>query len=157
MLRAWAVIAIAIVALGCDVLGGRSFDARFPVIDGDPDGTVDVAAVPIRLQDMTGTVTGVEIAEGRREELLADLIEGRVTAVPGRPDALRIAWLGGACEQDVTLRLSADDDRFRLSIKANRGFALFQGCPSIGIGRAVVIEFGRPIEPIDVFVSVDVG
>ena len=145
-----AVIAIAsvitLLAIGCGSPNGKVFSTVFAAIDGDVNGSIDIAALPVTLRDLTGSVTGIGPSDVRPEDQEDDFTRGRAENMPNQPDALRFLWLAGACERDVEMSLGQVDDRWVLTIHANSAISIFGGgCPALGVPRAVVIGFERPV------------
>jgi hypothetical protein len=156
--RSAAVIALVAVAgalvIACDTGKGPVFSAVFPAIDGDVNGSIDINALPVTLRDLTGSVTGIRTAEVRPED--HDFSRGRADPIPGQPNALRVLWLGGACERDVEMSLGQVEDELVLTVHANSSMSIFRGgCPALGVPRAVVIGFSRPVDPTPIDVRTD--
>jgi hypothetical protein len=143
--------------MGCGP-GGRPFARVFPAIDGDPNGSLDINALPVKLHDQTGLVAGFDLGHMPEDDMFADISSGHVRAALDEPETLLVLWRGGACESDVEMVLTGVADHLDLSINANHQISLIAtGCPALGVARAVVIHFVRPIDPTDVHVSVDIG
>ena len=130
----------------------------FPAIDGDPNGSLDINALPVKLHDQTNLVAGFDLGHMPEDDLFLDIAAGHVRAALDAPEKLLVVWLGGACESDVEMVLTGVAEHLNLSIKANHPISLIAtGCPALGVPRAVVINFVRPIAPTDVHVEVDAG
>ena len=69
----------------------------------------------------------------------------RAPAIAGRPDALVLGWLGGACDARVDLSIEPFGEGLRVTGKTDTGFAM--SCPAVGIIRAVEIDLAQPVDP----------
>ena len=128
----------------------------FPAIDGDVNGSIDIAALPVTLRDLTGTVTGIGPSDVRPEDQEDEFTRGRAETVPDQPEALRVLWLAGACERDVEMSLGQVESGLVLTIHANSTISIFGGgCPALGVPRSVVIGFDRPVAAVGVDVRTD--
>jgi hypothetical protein len=149
-------ILVALLVAACGPSGTR-FTTVFPARDGDQDGTVDLQALPVTLIDQTGTVTGIQATEYDFEEWDGDLARGLAKPFLDRPEAIQVAWMGGACEDSVRLVLTSDGTGgVTLAIRADNGFGILGGgCPAIGIGRTIVIGFVSRVDASSVDVRTD--
>ena len=149
-------LGLAAVAIGCGSPPGAAFSTGFPPIDGDPIGSIDIKALPVTLHDATGTVTGIAVGELRPEDNLLDLPRGHAESVPNKPNRIRFLWMGGACEREVVLALSAIESQNVLRIHAESSISILGGgCPALGVNRSVIVEFNQPVDPADFDVRTD--
>ena len=132
------------------------FSSVFPPIDGDPNGSLDVNALPVTVHDTTGTVTGIAVGEARAGDGLIDLPRGHAESVPDRPNAVRFAWLGGVCEREVVIALTNLGNQNVLRIHAESSISILGGgCPALGVNRSVIIEFNQTVDPASFDVRTD--
>jgi hypothetical protein len=93
--------------------------------------------LPIDLVDLTGLVE--DVAVGRA----AETGDGHdVVGVADRPDQLLVSWVGGACDARTTLTLTGSTGSLVVTQSTSR---MRDHCILIGFGRAVVIDFLRPV------------
>jgi hypothetical protein len=133
-------LALAISALaGCAPTtepGPRAIDGVFPP-------TAELARLPFRVADGTGTVRKVSLGNpGER-------MEG-IIPVPGRDDALSIIWMGGMCDRRVLVTLDPSAEGMSLNVATERDFG---GCRLAGILRHLVLEFSGPVDASTVSLS----
>jgi hypothetical protein len=98
----------------------------------------------ITVTDRSGLVADVEFAP-----VDANLFEP-VTAVPGRPNALDVAWTGGSCDKTTTVDIT----------KAATGLAVAVAiedngmpCDAMGLPQVVRLTFAEPVAPAAVKVT----
>ena len=148
----FAAVALVWLVIGVDPPYAQTFTTQFPANPGADEGTVDLAALPVRLHDFTGIVAAIEIAESNGVGG-APWIEAE--PVDGQPGGVRIEWMGGACAGTARFILSSDGVAHRLSLVEQPALSMFIGCPSIGIYRSVVIRFATPVAPHDMQLDYD--
>jgi hypothetical protein len=151
-----AVLMLGLLA-GC---GSRDsgLTTVFPFRDGDANGSIDIAALPVTLDDSTGTATTIDfMGVTQQDSANGDFTRGRAEAVAGRPSAILVLWLGGACEKLVRMHLRANDvGGLTLTVHAESSIGIFGGgCPALGVPRSVVIAFVRPVDAATVNVVTD--
>lgn len=154
---AFVLLIIAVIGTGCSSKG-RLFTTEFSAIDGDPTGSLDIDRLPVALHDRTGWVTGVETSEVRPEDNeRRDFTHGRAELAPDQPNAIRVLWLGGACEASVQMELTSVETGLQLKVHAPFDFFVFGiGCPAVGVSRSVVIGFDRPVDPGSIRIRTDI-
>ncbi|HEX5825530.1 MAG TPA: hypothetical protein VFY18_13810 [Candidatus Limnocylindrales bacterium] len=131
-----APLVIAIVVAACALMPSHGLQATIPA-------TATIAALPVSLDDETGLVLGIA------SPAPIDIQDNHVAGVPGRPNALAIGWLGGACDHAVHFRLVRDGDRLWLDQRVDAS----DRCILVGISRSVVIELSVPVDPNSVVVG----
>lgn len=138
---------IALVALATFVLAftlgyepsfGRTFRATFPEFEGG----ITIAALPVTLHDLTGRVTRIESAAPVNQFITA---EGRFEPVEGQPNAMRLEWLGGACESRVRAVLHGVGELVSLAMQSSRSLGGMLGCVALGVPRSLIVHFDEPI------------
>lgn len=141
MRRGTALLLAAILLLaGCGPLGGRQFEVVLLHLGGD------VRPLPVTLTDTTGTLIGLEAADPD-----GAWSEG-VSALPGDSHAVVVSWVGGMCDNSVTLRLEDRSGSRRVIGSTDRGFG---GCLLAGIGRSIVLRFLVPVDPARFTTAID--
>ena len=138
MRRVSLLAAVALVAcVAFAACGGGPVPTPFSI--AYPAATADGDAVAISLIDQTGLVTGLTVADEAAAE--------GVSAVPGRPNALRASWAGGVCDDRVTLVLNKLGAGYELAIHNHPRFTAGIECDASAVTRAVDITFTQPIDP----------
>ena len=128
MPRRWmaaATLAMAVAACATP----SSFTVSLPGGDG-------VRELPVTLNDPVGVVADVSV------ELGLVLPDAPIVNVPGRPDKVRVAWTGGACDRSVTMTLRGEGNAFVIAMATEVDPG---SCDAIGIGRELMITFRRPV------------
>jgi hypothetical protein len=120
----------------------REFTAQFPPINGSADGSLDIRALPVTLHDEVGVVQAIQITVADSE----DVGPGRVVALRGRPNVVRIDWLGGACDNRTDILLT-EASAIRITVDPAFDFIRYAGsCPTIPVYRSLVLQLNRPID-----------
>ena len=133
------ILAVAALLATCSVTA-RKFDLTFPAAD-------NLAELPVVVTDETGLVGAVEVVRIDPPQVLA---RGFVT-IAGRPNAVAVHWVGGACEASVAITVSGSDQlTFAVATTSGPGT-----CDAIGIQRAVRIDLGRPVDTSKTTVTFD--
>lgn len=138
----------ASVALMAAVLGGCATDAGVPTYTTSlPAATAGADILPLSLIDQTGLVTGIAYAppSGASSEVIAS---------PDRPEALRVSWLSGECDDRVTLVLADIGGVYQLAIHSHPQFAAGIMCDAGGISRSLDIDFNRHLDPSELTLSI---
>jgi hypothetical protein len=120
--------------VGCTPsLPGRQLSYTFPALRGS------IAPLPVVLTDHVGAVVSIgEAPEG----LQPAAAEGFMT-VPGRPTALVLHWVGGACDSRVDVDVQGTDAlEFTLKVTARPG-----PCEAMGVLRAVEVTLAGTLDP----------
>jgi len=132
------------VAERCHLAGDHcQLEARFEVdaasaAEGEFDlllpGFADIDPLPVIVSDTTGLVSAVGLLDEPGG------IDG-VRALPGRPEALVVSWLGGMCDRRARVAVVPVGAEIRIGIETERADA----CLLAGIGRSIVIQFDHAI------------
>ena len=127
------------IVSGCTARPSAAFHILRMTFPADMSGPLPIAALPIVLIDSTGLVTGL------REALLGPNDSGLpgVTARPGDPKTLVVTWIGGACDDRVTMNLHGPQSALQLSIETSSP----GGCRLVGIGRSVALDLTVAVRP----------
>ena len=131
--RGAASLALAVLVVGCSLIGGRTFGFAFPAVE-------NFGAVPVVLTDYSATIASVD--EGPRD--LAFLDDEGFLPVPEDPNAVVLHWLGGGCDESVAIEVR---DTGRLSFAVTTTVRQGLNCDAIGIQRAVLVQLSRPVDP----------
>jgi hypothetical protein len=129
-----ALFAVLALTLGaCDVVrevGSRSWS----------EGTTNQAGTThsITVTDRSGRVVDVEFSPAD-----ANLFEP-VTAVPGSPNALDVAWTGGACDATTVLDIAAAGTGLAVKVAIEDNG---QACDALGLPQVVRLTFAEPVPP----------
>lgn len=127
-----AAAAIAIVLAGCSLL--PTPDGIQVTIPAAPE----VPALPVTIVDNPGIVRQAAPANDAPSDLSSTSIE----AVPGRDDAIRVAWLGGQCADRATVTINPVGDRFRVAVEE---LWSAWACSAVGLRRSIVLELVEPV------------
>src|SRR3954463_8948584 len=133
MKHAGAVIALLLTVLvvaGCQS-DGRRFQTTL--------GTSRQIPLPISLIDETQLVAG--IGEKTIDPATWNDPAPAVHELPGDPTAVALAWLGGACDHDATVRFHVVHGDYLLNLAVHQDAGI--GCPAGGGPRAGRIELPR--------------
>ena len=135
-----AGLAVVLVA-GCALLPPDGLQVTLPAVD-----TID--PLPVTVVDNAGIVVGAAPGEG---SFLDDETAVAIEAVPGRDDAVWVNWLGGACDDRVTITIDPEGDQFRVATRTQPDVTIL-ACPAVGIFRSVLLELTGPMG-VDAFVT----
>ena len=115
--------------------------------------------MPVELQDLTGTVVVLATdAQSPNDDFGVAINQGLAVGVVGRPNVLRLAWIGGACTRIARLRLDHGNPGMALTISDEWEPPIFGGvCPMGGVPRVVTIGFDRPIDAAAVTIRLNGG
>lgn len=130
---------VALTIVSCNPLA-RPPTHSVPMLENE------FGAFTLLVYDSTGLVVGAQRLE--RGEAAAPAFDPVVTAFPDR-NAVEVAWIGGACTHQPTLALTGDATTLVLQLEPEtaEGKPLFGGlCPAIGLGFAVTLSLGAPVE-----------
>ena len=136
------VVAVAIALGACEgelePADPHSWTAVFPAMGA-------VKALPVAVADQTGVVIGVELSNG-----FASFQEG-ANAVAGRPNALAIGWVGGACDRQVAITVTKSG-RWTVAIQTAQAAG---ACILVGFSRDVILMTRQPVDAAAVDVIAD--
>jgi endonuclease/exonuclease/phosphatase (EEP) superfamily protein YafD len=107
----------------------RRFEETFPAQG-------DIKALPIVVTDRTGLIRSIELQPGNAPE------DG-ISVMPARPSSLVVSWLGGMCDERVDVAFGTFGPSARVAVSTKRA----GGCLLAGIGRSVILNLDRPIDP----------
>lgn len=100
----------------------------------------DVRALPVTVVDHAGIVRQATPAE-----IPANFSgETTVQAIPGRGDAVLLAWTGGACDDRAIVTIDEVGDRYRATVEAQSSAI---SCSTVGVFRAVLLSLTERVEP----------
>jgi len=136
-LRPLVALAVAAFLLtGCSMLAGPPY-----TFEGTLPAQGDLAPLPVRLFDQSGTVTKLElpIAQPARPPAVAN--DTFAAAVPGISNAVFVVWLGGLCDQQVDIEYTGGDTTFTITTVSGQG-----GCRLAGVQRSVIVHFSSPVD-----------
>jgi len=132
------VAGVSVTAAGCSS-GGGTFQLTFPA----EHETLTINPLPVALVDKTGLVAGFRLAPAS-----PNWAPG-VTALPGDETALVITWVGGACDQHVSMTSEGTSSALRVAVQTSKA----GGCRLLGVGRSVELVLTRAVRPGDVTLS----
>ena len=98
----------------------------------------EVAALPVTVVDTAAIVRHAGPADDGPSDLSSTSIDG----IPGRDDAIRVAWLGGQCADRATVTVSALDGRYRVTVEEHSSAT---ACSLAGVRRSILLELIAPI------------
>jgi hypothetical protein len=126
-----ALAALLVAACGLTaVQGPRSWS----VATSDSDGH----ASTINVSDQSGKVLDIEF-----EPLDASHGPG-VAAVPGQPNELDVAWVGGECDDTTTIDIVGAGPGLAITVKVVPEAG---PCDAIGVTRSMRLKLAQPIPP----------
>ena len=105
--------------------------------------------LPVVLSDETGLVTGMASVP---MDPHADYTELAAQADPTDPNAFIVRWLGGACDNDASLRFYRAEGVYVLNVALHGKVGFPGGCTALGIPRDIRILTSSPI-PVDSIVA----
>jgi hypothetical protein len=141
---AGAVLAVAVLA-GCGSGGGVP-----TYLTAYPPQAVGARPLPISLIDQTGLVISIAAAPDAPAAADAEAVQ----AVPGRAASLRVFWLGGECDDRVTMVLVSIGATYQLAIHNHPQITAGALCSAAGVPRIVDISFTRPLKPSDLSLTI---
>jgi len=130
--RILTIVLAATVLAGC----GSGVQPGPRTIDGGFPAQGDIAALPVRVSDLTGVIRRVSIVG-------ADAGHEGVSQVPGRDDALYLQWIGGMCDRSAAVVVDRTAANVLVTISTERDFG---GCLLAGISRTLMLEFDEPVD-----------
>jgi hypothetical protein len=98
----------------------------------------DAAALPVTIVDHSGIVSEAG-PDASPDDVVSRTI---VQAVPGREDAVRLSWIGGACDDRAIVTIDRDGDRYRVTVEAKPSA---KECPPVGIIRTLRLTLTAPV------------
>lgn len=134
--RVLALVSVSVLALvlgACDVVrevGSRSWSQA----ETNQAGTVHTTTVT----DRSGRVVDVTFAPPD-----ANLFEP-VSVAPSMPNALDVAWTGGACDETTTLDIEAFGAALEVNVAIEDNG---QACDAFGLPQVVRLTFAQPLDP----------
>ena len=128
------VVALAATTASCST-GTRTFQLTFP---GNDSGPLAIAPLPVELIDHARIV--IDFREG--EPTPGGPAAG-ATALAGNAKAVVVTWIGGACDDHVSIDLDGSQNAPHLTIATSSA----DGCRLLGVGRSVVIDLNVAIRP----------
>ena len=133
MRRLSGLVVVATIALvGCGLIG-RQLQLTVP---GRGERS---EPLPVTLIDRTGSVAGLDVVP----ENFEGAFDRGVSPVPGRPAAIVMQWIGGACDEGATVTLEDRQGSMWLTVETTGSG---HECILIGIGRFMVIRFYLPVD-----------
>jgi hypothetical protein len=116
-------------------VGTPAFAATFPP---SSDGLVD--AMPVSFIDQTGLVASISVATSTTDG-------PKVSAESGDANALRIEWLGTACDGQISLVLNPAGADYEVAIHIDPTPAGGFGCQDIELPRGLTVHLRQPVAP----------
>jgi hypothetical protein len=105
-----------------------------------PAATAGADPMPISLIDQTGLVSGLALPDEQAPG-------PGVADVPGQPNALRVAWEGGPCDDRATLVFNDIGGSYELAIHNHPPITAGIECDETTAMRVVDIAFNRHLDP----------
>jgi hypothetical protein len=146
MKSATHLIAFLLSAAAVGACSGPSPSRQFSAV---LQFSAEAQPLPVVLSDETGLVTGIASAP---MDPGADYAELAATADPTNPNAFIISWLGGACDNDASLRFYRAEGVYVLNVAVHGKVGFPGGCTANGIFRDVRIVTSSPV-PVDSIVA----
>ena len=138
MRSAVAAVIVALLLAACLPPSGRQFQATLGIAADEP--------LPVTLGDQTGLVEGIEPAWLDNPPPVSSF-----TLASGRsPHEFVALWLGGLCDNEAILSLTATASGYAMHIEVRRKFG---SCPGAGVVRSLRIELSKPVDPDTVTLS----
>lgn len=109
--------------------------------NGDPSEPARVAVV-----DRSGQLAGVRAPTA--EDGYPEGPEGSLFRDPAEPGRYRLRWSTTICDREMTVTIDPDVERIVIE------HAPRNGCDAMGVGRELVLEFARDVDPADITVDV---
>ena len=129
-----AALVVALVA-GCSVLPPLPPPAGIQVTIPLSDSA---KALPVTVVDHAGIVR----AAAPGAPVNGESTDTSIQAIPGRDDAVRLAWIGGACDDRTIITVDRIDAGFTVGLETPSSAGV---CPAVGIFRSVVLELTAPV------------
>ncbi len=122
----------AVLLAGCSFVA-RTFDLAFPA-----DAGLNLAELPIVLRDETGQVVSVAVAPP-----IANVVgDVGMATIQGNVNAVILHWLGGSCDERVSITASGSGQiTFTLSTAERAG-----ACDAVGHPRGVMVQLAHPVD-----------
>jgi hypothetical protein len=141
LLIAISVLSAAAIAACSGPSPGRQFTAVLQFSE-------EAEPLPVVLSDETDLVIGIASApmDPRADTELA------ARADPTDPNAFIVSWLGGACDNDASLRFYRAEGVYVLNVAVHGKVGFPGGCTMNGIPRDIRIVTSSPI-PVDSIVA----
>ena len=131
-LQRLACSVVAILLAGCSIL---------PPPDGIQvtiPAALEVPALPVTIVDNAGIVRDAAPADDAPSDLSSTSIE----AIPGRDDAIRVAWIGGQCADRAVVTVDPIENRYRVDVDEHSSS---MACSTAGLRRSIVLELIEPV------------
>jgi len=133
VLAAGGVLAVlAVLAAACDLVPGVG--VRTWGLTTTNQAGVDQA---VQVTDTSGVVRDVQF-----DPVDADLFGG-VTAPPGQPNTLDVAWTAGACDTGTGIAIERRGQGLHITVSITGG----EGCDAFGTPRAIRLRLVEPVAP----------
>ena len=97
-------------------------------------------AIPVRVFDASGCVTGVRALTPAEHEAMPPLVEGDMI-VAGAGDEVLLWWLGSPCETAARVTVGAEADAISVALAPR------PGCDARAQGWSIAIGFAMPVDP----------
>ena len=140
LVSALALLALAATLGACGLateIGTRSWNMTATSQDGT-ENTITVT-------DRSGRVLNVDFTPADAGSIL-----GGVSVVPGTPNALDVAWTGGACDRMTQLDIAAVGAGLAVTVDIQDDGT---ECDAIGLPQVVRLTFAEPVAPAMVRVT----
>jgi hypothetical protein len=136
-----AVAIVVVLAAAALVAGWRLPDVSGRGFELELPGGENYRPLPVRFRDHAGIV-----AAFRADDRIDGQPIRREVVVNRDRDAIRLSWIGGACDSSVDLVLEPDGSDLRLRLHTTPTLDGMLGCIALGVERSVVIELSAPID-----------
>ncbi len=130
-MRTLGVAFVAVLLAGCSLFPPSGIQVTIPAGNG-------TRALPVTVVDHAGIVAGAAPAQAAAP---ADWSRGEVQAVPGRNDAVLVAWVGGSCDDRAIITVDPDGDRYTVAVESQTSA---MACNAAGVFRSVVLTLTKP-------------
>jgi len=135
-----ALVLGVVAVAGCSAAESspRAIDGVFPIFRPRAD-------VPYKVADHVGIVRAASLVD-------PGAVQDGITPVPGRNDAIYVAWASGVCDRWVLIRLLGTSHGRGLRVTTGRELG---GCALDQPRHVLLIEFRGPIDARALAFSVD--
>ncbi len=130
-MRRLGVAVVAVLLASCSVFAPSGIQITIPAGNG-------TRALPVTVVDRAGIVAGADPALAAAPQ---DWSRGEVQVVPGRDDAVVVAWVGGSCDDRAIITVDPDGVRYMVTVESQTSA---MGCDAVGIFRRVVLTLTKP-------------
>jgi hypothetical protein len=136
-------VALPVGLAACAPAEGEPTSAFELVLPPPPGSDEHVGPLTVVVHAPEGVLDGIGLADQVDVDDLGAATN--VKAVPGRPDALRVGWMGGECDDRVEMVLDPSAGAMRIHATTSHG--LVMSCSAVGILRAIELDLVAPIDP----------